>query len=56
MIELKGLAQKITITIDYQEGQDSYSATRTPMTKDDALEWFEHQVLPTLGFPSTKEE
>lgn len=57
MKKIIGLTNKITITLEYEGGQDSFSATRTPMTRSDAIDWFEHQVLPALGYsPSITEE
>lgn len=48
--ELKGLEQRITITIEGDNYVDSFSTTKAPLTADDAIDWFTYQVLPSLGY------
>lgn len=50
MKKIKGITNRITITLEYEDGEDSFSATRIPMTRQEAIDWFEHQVLPALGY------
>lgn len=53
MKKIIGITNKITITLEYEGGEDSFSATRAPLTRDEAIDWFEHQVLPAIGFSPT---
>lgn len=55
-MRLSELTSKITITIESEGVVDSYSTTRIPLTKSDALEWFEFQVLTALGYSSKEAE
>lgn len=42
--------QKITITLEGEGYVDSFSTTKTPLTSEDAIDWFTYQVLPALGY------
>lgn len=47
---------KQTITISIKTGDEilSYSLTKWPINLKDAVDWFEYQVLPALGYESNR--
>ena len=53
---LKEYEQRITITIEGNDYTETYSTTKIPITRLDAVDWFENQVLFALGYAKGEEE
>lgn len=50
------LKQTITISIKTGDEISSYSLTKWPINVKDAVDWFEYQVLPALGYQSERQK